>query len=307
MFGTVSKSTGSWYQVLAEDNKVWMARTRGKLRLHDLDTSNPVAVGDKVEMEEDPNYTDTASISKIYPRNNYIIRRANKLSSRRQILASNLDGAALIASLVAPRTSLGFIDRYLLGCEAFHVPAVVFFNKMDLLGNATKEFVESLERIYRNANVRLLMGSAVTGEGLDALRSILKGKRWLLAGHSGVGKSTLLNALFPEAKARVGKISDQHEKGKHTTTFAEMFSRADGSQIIDTPGIRDFGVVDFNPTEISQYFPEMRPLLSQCKFNDCLHTQEPECAVRKALENGEIAQERYHSYVGILNNEDIFE
>jgi ribosome biogenesis GTPase len=307
MQGTVTKSTGSWYQVLTDDGKVWMARTRGKLRLNDLDTSNPVAVGDRVVMEADPNYADTASISAVEPRNNYLIRRSNKLSSRRQILATNLDGAALIASLFSPRTSLGFIDRFILTCEAYHVPAVVFFNKMDLLGDNAAEFLSDIQHIYRNANVTVLMGSAKEHKTLEPMAALLKGKRWLLAGHSGVGKSTLLNAIFPEANARVGSISDHHEKGKHTTTFAEMFTLADGTQIIDTPGIRDFGVVDFEPQEISQYFPEMRPYLNHCKFNDCQHTHEPECAVLAAVKNGEIAEERYHSYLGILNNEDIFE
>lgn len=307
MQGTVTKSTGSWYQVSTIDGKVWMARTRGKLRLNDLDTSNPVAVGDSVEMQEDLNYANTASISKVYPRNNYLIRRANKLSSRRQILATNLDGAALIASLIAPRTSLGFIDRFILTCEAYHVPAMVFFNKMDLLGDRGTEILEEIKHIYRNANVTVLLGSAIADVELTALKSMLLGKRWLLAGHSGVGKSTLLNAIFPEANAKVGKISKHHAKGKHTTTFAEMFTMGDATQIIDTPGIRDFGVVDFKPTEISQYFPEMRPYLQKCKFNDCLHTHEPECAVLEALEKGDIADERYQSYLGILNNEDIFE
>ncbi len=307
MQGTVTKSTGSWYQVLTDDGKVWMARTRGKLRLNDLDTSNPVAVGDRVEMEADANYADTASISKVENRNNYLIRRSNKLSSRRQILATNLDGAALIASLFAPRTSLGFIDRFILTCEAYHVPAAVFFNKMDLLGDNSAGFLADIQHIYRNANITLMMGSAKNPETLHPFANMLTGKRWLLAGHSGVGKSTLLNAVFPEANARVGRISNHHEKGRHTTTFAEMFTLSDGTQIIDTPGIRDFGVVDFEPHEICQYFPEMRPYLNACKFNDCQHTHEPECAVLAAVKAGDIAEERYLSYLGILNNEDIFE
>jgi ribosome biogenesis GTPase len=178
---------------------------------------------------------------------------------------------------------------------------------MDLLGDNAAEFLSDIQHIYRNANVTVLMGSAKEHKTLEPMAALLKGKRWLLAGHSGVGKSTLLNAIFPEANARVGSISDHHEKGKHTTTFAEMFTLADGTQIIDTPGIRDFGVVDFEPQEISQYFPEMRPYLNHCKFNDCQHTHEPECAVLAAVKNGEIAEERYHSYLGILNNEDIFE
>ena len=303
---TVIKSTGSWYIVQTNDGKILRARTRGKMRLQGLDTSNPVAVGDLVNIELDLNYEDTASITEVFPRNNWIIRKANKLSSKRQILATNLDAAVLVASLVAPRTSLGFIDRFLLCCQAFHVPAVLFINKTDLLGNESERFLHELNRIYKNAEVIILFGSAKNNEGLNPLLEFISGKRILLAGHSGVGKSTILNTLFPDVHARVGKISDSHEKGKHTTTFAEMFVLENHTQIIDTPGIRDFGVVDIPDEEIAHYFPEFRLAMNRCKFNNCKHEHEPECAILEAVESEMIPAERYYSYLSILHNEDMY-
>ncbi|MFM1792826.1 MAG: ribosome small subunit-dependent GTPase [Bacteroidota bacterium] len=308
MKGTVTKSTGSWYQVTDTEGRQWNARTRGKLRLTDTDTSNPVAVGDEVLMKEDFNYADTATIIDISPRKNYIIRKSNKLSSKRQILAANLDAAVLVASLVSPRTSLGFIDRFLLCGEAFHIPTWVFFNKMDLLSEQQQlDITAEIKSIYKNANVHLYFGSVAQNLGLDPLRNLLIGKRILLAGHSGVGKSTLLNKLFPEANARVGSISKTHEKGKHTTTFAEMFRLPNNTEIIDTPGIRDFGVVDMEQHEIAQYFPEFRSKLNDCKFNNCTHIHEPGCAVLDSVESENIHPARYHSYLSIYHNEDIFE
>ena len=306
MKGLVIKSTGSWYQVLAEDGELWQARIRGKLRLQISDTSNPVAVGDSVEFEPDPNFAQTAQIKAVDERKNWIIRRANKSSARRQILACNLDAAVLVASLVAPRTSMGFIDRFLLICQAYKVPAIVFFNKMDLLGEAGEEFSQDINQVYRESDATMLWGSATQEHGLDPLLEQMQGKRVLFAGHSGVGKSTLLNRLFPEAQARVGAISDHHEKGKHTTTFAELFPLSDGTQIIDTPGIRDFGVVDIPKNELAQYMPELRQRLPRCRFNDCQHINEPGCAVLADLENETLPSERYHSYLSMLNEEDMF-
>jgi ribosome biogenesis GTPase len=306
MEGTVTKSTGSWYMVRTDDGHVWQARTRGKMRLQGLDTSNPVAVGDRVRFEEDTNYENTASIVEVFPRNNWVIRKANKLSSKRQILASNLDAAVLVASIISPRTSLGFIDRFLVGCEAYHVPSILFLNKADLLGDQFESVKEEIFRIYEHAKVQIYFGSALSPETANAFKSNTLGKRILLAGHSGVGKSTLMNALYPNFKARVGVISEHHSKGKHTTTFAEMYTTEDGTQIIDTPGIRDFGVVDIPTEELPHYFPEFRRFMKSCKFNNCTHTHEPECAVLSQLEQGNIPQERYYSYQSILNNEDIF-
>ena len=306
MEGTVTKSTGSWYMVRTDDGHVWQARTRGKMRLQGLDTSNPVAVGDRVRFEEDINYENTASIIEVFPRNNWVIRKANKLSSKRQILASNLDAAVLVASIISPRTSLGFIDRFLVGCEAYHVPSILFLNKADLLGEQFDSVKEEIFRIYEHAKVQIYFGSALSPETANAFKSNTLGKRILLAGHSGVGKSTLMNALYPNFNARVGVISEHHSKGKHTTTFAEMYTTEDGTQIIDTPGIRDFGVVDIPAEELPHYFPEFRRFMKSCKFSNCTHTHEPECAVLAQLEQGNIPQERYYSYQSILNNEDIF-
>ncbi len=306
MDGTVTKSTGSWYHVSSDDGKTWKARTRGKLRLANLNTSNPVAVGDRVVIEVDPNYEDTARITDIHERHNWIIRKANKSSSRRQILASNLDAAILIGSIVSPRTSLGFIDRFLVTCQAHHIPAVLFLNKIDLLGDSLEKISDELESIYRDAEITLFYGSATNRVGLEDFKQFAAGKRLLFAGHSGVGKSTLMNALYPQLNARVGEISEYHQKGKHTTTFAEMFIGEDNTEIIDTPGIRDFGVVDVEKEELAHYFPEFRKVMAGCKFNNCSHIHEPECAVLQALEHEDIASERYYSYRSILDNEDIY-
>lgn len=303
---TVIKSTGSWYTVRTNSGKLLNARTRGKMRLQNSDTSNPVAVGDSVSIELDVNFENTASIVEVKPRNNWIIRKANKLSSKRQILATNLDAAVLVASLFAPRTSLGFIDRFILCCQSMHVPAVLFLNKTDLLGDEIESVTSELNRIYKNAEVLIITGSARKNHGLEPLLNFIHGKRILLAGHSGVGKSTILNTLFPDVHAKVGSISESHEKGKHTTTFAEMFILPNNTQVIDTPGIRDFGVVDIPENEISHYFPEFRAVMNQCRFNNCQHEHEPDCGVLKAVAENIVPQERYYSYLSILHNEDMY-
>lgn len=305
--GIVIKSTGSWYLVLGDDKLVYQARIRGKFRLETSDMSNPLAVGDVVEFEPDLNYAETASINEIHERKNHIIRKSNKLSSKRQVIAANLDLALMVASIVAPRTSLGFIDRFLVCCEAFHIPAIIFFNKKDLLDEDGLELLRDIEKIYKDAGYKVFSGSALDSKSTELLRRELKGKTIMEAGHSGVGKSTLLNQMFPEARAKVNEISLYHEKGKHTTTFAEMHILPDNTRIIDTPGIRDFGVVDVSDHEIGQYFPEFRKLQHACKFNDCMHTNEPGCAVKAAVEAGELSQERYYSYLSILRGEDVFE
>ncbi|MFM7765623.1 MAG: ribosome small subunit-dependent GTPase A [Sphingomonadales bacterium] len=306
MKGIVVKSTGSWYNVLDEEGKAWKARVRGKIRLQEADTSNPIAVGDRVLLQPDPQYPDTCSITDIEPRSNWVIRKSNKLSSRRQIIAANIDVAVMVAGLAAPRTSFGFIDRFLVCCEVFHIPAIIFLNKTDLLPAEGLELLNEVGDIYRNAGYIVISGSAATGQGVEELRQAIAGKTVLFAGHSGVGKSTLLNCMFPEAEARVGIISEAHEKGKHTTTFAEMHMFAGNTGIIDTPGIRDFGLVDILPKESGQYFPEFRPFLQQCKFNDCSHTNEPECAIKAAVEAGQIPMQRFYSYLSILQGEDVY-
>lgn len=303
---TITKSTGSWYLAYTNDGTWIQARTRGKLRLKEIDTSNPVAVGDQVMIEPDPNYENTGTITDILPRNNWIIRKANKSSSKRQILATNLDAAVLVASMVAPRTSFGFIDRFLLCCQAFHVPAILFLNKTDLLGSYVDQFISEFTQNYKNAEVLILNGSGVDPNSLDSLKQSIQGKRILFAGHSGAGKSTLLNALIPDTKAKTGEVSASHEKGKHTTTFAEMFNGVSNTQIIDTPGIRDFGVVDIPQEEIPHYFPEFRQIMKNCRFSNCTHTHEPDCAVLDAVKHKNITENRYYSYLSILNNEDIY-
>jgi len=303
---TITKSTGSWYLAYTSDGTWIQARTRGKLRLKEIDTSNPVAVGDQVMIEPDPHYENTGTITDILPRNNWIIRKANKSSSKRQILATNLDAAVLVASMVAPRTSFGFIDRFLLCCQAFHVPAILFLNKTDLLGSYVDQFISEFTQNYKNAEVLILNGSGVDPDSLNSLKQSIQGKRILLAGHSGAGKSTLLNALIPDTKAKTGEVSASHEKGKHTTTFAEMFNGISNTQIIDTPGIRDFGVVDIPQEEIPHYFPEFRQVMKNCRFSNCTHTHEPDCAVLDAVKHESITENRYYSYLSILNNEDIY-
>jgi len=301
----VLKSTGSWYQVETLDGAILEARIRGKFRLVEKDISNPIAVGDLVRIEEDPNFADTAQIVEIYNRKNYIIRKSNKLSSKRQILASNLDLGLMVASLVAPSTSRGFIDRFLACCEAYHIPAAIFFNKTDLLEDDGIELSVEMSKEYSDLGYTTFVGSATTGHGADELKAFLFNKTTLLAGHSGVGKSTLLNKLYPESLAKVGAISETHLKGKHTTTFAQMYV-IDKTRIIDTPGIRDFGLVDIVKQELAHTFPEFRHHMSACKFNDCLHINEPECAVKNAVEQHTINPERYYSYLSMYHNEDSF-
>lgn len=307
MKGTIVKSTGSWYNVLDDNDTLWKARVRGKIRLQEADTSNPVAVGDRVDLVPDPQYPLTASITGIDDRKNWIIRKSNKLSSRRQIIAANIDLAVMVASLVAPRTSTGFIDRFLVCCEAFHIPALLFFNKTDLLGPEGEALAAEIAEIYAGAGCLVVTGSAAMGKGMEVLHGYIDGKTVLLAGHSGAGKSTLINHMFPGANARVGDISETHEKGMHTTTFAEMHLLPGGTRMIDTPGIRDFGLVDIEPRESGQYFPEFRPFLLRCRFNDCTHTNEPGCAVKQAVSDGDIPEERFYSYLSILRGDDVFE
>ncbi len=304
MQGTVVKSTGSWYRILCEDGSVADARIRGKLRLQGVNTTNPVAVGDHVLLKHEAN-TDLLVICDVLPRRNYLIRKSNNLSRQRQILAANLDQAVLVVTLMAPATSTGFIDRFLLTCEAYHVPALLLINKTDMLAGA-EAALEAFSNLYASLGYPVIPVSAKTGYGIEALHAIMSGKTSLISGHSGVGKSTLINKLIPGLDLKTGAISAAHEKGKHTTTFAEMHFLPGGGSLIDTPGIRDLGVVDLEPREISHYFAEMRPLIAHCRFNNCLHVQEPGCAVIEALEQGKIAQERYYNYLSILNNEDVF-
>ncbi|MBL3656484.1 ribosome small subunit-dependent GTPase A [Fulvivirga sediminis] len=302
MTGEVLKSTGSWYDVLAEDHKIYQARTRGKLRLKGFKTTNPIAVGDKVSISLE-NDTE-AVITEILPRENYIIRKSVKQKSHGHILAANLDQAILIVTLTYPRTSLGFIDRFLVSAESFRIPQVILFNKIDILDKEGMDMIEEIIEIYEKIGVTCLKVSALKEEGINSVLELLEGKKSLLSGHSGVGKSTLLNKIAPGIEQKTGAISDFAQKGVHTTTFAEMFEISSSTFVIDTPGIKELGIIDIETEELSDYFPEMRALQSECKFHNCTHLHEPKCAVQNAVDNGEIAESRYISYVSIIEGDD---
>ncbi|MSQ79056.1 MAG: ribosome small subunit-dependent GTPase A [Flavobacteriaceae bacterium] len=297
----VTKSTGSWYSLLLDDGSTVQARIKGKLRMQGLKSTNPVAVGDKVEIEAEPG-NQNYMITGIAERKNYIIRKANKLSKQTQILAANLDLACLVVSLVEPSTSSGFIDRFLVGAEAYHIPVLLALNKIDRYG---EEAAKAILDIYEPLGYHCLTMSATEGIGLAQLQNEIATKTTLFAGHSGVGKSTLLNKLIPDLSQKIGSVSSYSGKGKHTTTFAEMFQLPQGGFVIDTPGIRDFGVIDVATEEVSHYFPEMRERLSGCRFNNCQHLNEPDCAIQQAVEAGHIHRNRYYNYLSILRNEDV--
>jgi ribosome biogenesis GTPase len=303
MTGLVMKSTGSWYLVKADDGKLLECRLKGKIRLDDRKTTNPVAVGDFVDVESDIDGSN--QISKIHPRRNYIIRKSINLSKQAHIIASNLDQAILVATLVAPRTSLGFIDRFLVTAEAYRIPAILVFNKKDILDADSLNLQQEIIELYSGIGYPCYSISAFDAKDVEKLKFILKDKTTLISGHSGVGKSTLVNAIEPNLDLKTGDISSAHLKGTHTTTFAELFSLSFGGNIIDSPGIKELGLVEMKKEEVGHYFPEIKERMTECKFNNCLHVNEPKCAIIKALEEGEISQERYQSYLGILNGEEM--
>lgn len=307
MKGLVLKSTGSWYLILGDDGKEYRGRARGKLRLDDVRTTNPIAVGDGVlfEMEAQSQEDDLVNIHEILPRRNYIIRKSNNLSKQTQIIAANMDLVALVVTMATPATSTGFIDRFLLTAEAYHIPALIVFNKIDIYGEVESALLQEYERIYEKIGYECIQVSAIRGTNMNELRDKLRHKTTLFSGHSGVGKSTLMNALDPGITQKTAAISTYSNKGKHTTTFAEMFLTENDCRLIDTPGIKDFGVVNLDKHELAHYFPEMRSRMQGCRFNDCLHTEEPDCAIQAAVESGEIEPSRYYSYLSVLNNEDI--
>jgi len=298
--GIVVRSTGSWYTVLTKDGEIAECKIKGRFRIQCLRTTNPVAVGDEVEIEVSP--SGDAVIIDIHDRKNYIIRKATKLSKATHIIASNLDQAIMIVSLMKPRTSTGFIDRFLTTAEAYHIPAAIVFSKFDLYDEKTKEQLEYYIEVYESTGYHCLITSVPGKMNLDKFKDLLAKKVSLLAGHSGVGKSALINAVDPSLDLKEGLISEYHDKGKHTTTFAEMFQLSFGGSIIDTPGIKEFGLVEFEKEELGQRFPEMRELMHDCRFNNCLHVDEPGCAVLKALQQDEIAEFRYINYLNMLEN-----
>ena len=302
LHGTVIRNTGSHYVVETEDGRELPAKVKGKFRIKGIRTTNPVAVGDIVEVAptDDP---ATWLITAISPRRNYIIRRASNLSKESHIIASNIDLAALVVTLAEPCTSTTFIDRFMCTAEAYGVPAVLVVNKTDLLSDPdSRELLDGMAYLYRSIGYPVIGVSAKTGQGMDSLRDLLRDKITLLSGNSGVGKSTILNAVVPDACARVGAISDVHHTGMHTTTFSELYHLPGGGSIIDTPGIRGFGTIDFNRYEVAHYFPEIFRISRNCRFDNCTHTHEPGCAVRRAVEDALISQSRYAAYLSVLED-----
>jgi ribosome biogenesis GTPase len=304
MKGRVIKSTGSNYRVLGEDSKLYECRIKGKFRIKGIKSTNPVAVGDIVNFSIDTGEGAVAVIDRLYERKNYIIRKSVNLSHETQIIAANIDLAALVVTLAFPRTSLGFIDRFLVTAEAYHIPAMLIFNKYDLHDDEAKEYLEEVKNIYQSLGYGIVEVSAHKEWHIDELRALLKDKITLFSGHSGVGKSSLINLLIPHKEIKTAEISDVHLKGMHTTTFAEMHDLPGGGFVIDTPGIRELGIVHIEKSELSGFFPEMKEISNNCKFNNCTHQHEPQCAVLKAVDEGLIASSRYDSYVSIYNNFD---
>ena len=303
MEGLVTKSTGSWYQVQTPGGQRVDCRIKGIFRTKGITTTNPIAVGDKVDFDMEPEL-GTGVITKLLPRKNYIIRKSINLSKQAQIIAANLDQAFLVVTLASPRTSLGFIDRFLVTAEAYDIPASLVFNKLDLFSDEGLEILADYKAMYEKIGYPCYDVSALEGTGIEQVAALLQNKVTLFSGHSGVGKSSLINALLPDLKLRTTEISEWHDKGMHTTTFAEMFELPQGGYIVDTPGIRELGVIDIEKNELSHFFPEMRALLNQCRFNSCRHINEPGCAVIKAVEDGEIELSRYESYLSIYHGND---
>ena len=304
MKGLVVKSTGSWYSIRSEDRQYVQGRLAGKIRLEGRKSTNPVVVGDWVEFTIDVNDT-VAVIQEILPRKNYIIRRSLNLSKQTHILAANIDQAVLMATLVMPRTSTGFIDRFLVTCEAYSIPAILLFNKKDLLNSELLQIQKGIMDMYSSIGYTCYAVSSFNQEDIQLVKNLLSNKTTLVAGHSGVGKSTFINAVQPELNLKTGEISDVHLKGKHTTTFTELFELNSGGFIIDSPGIKELGLVEMKPEEVGHYFPEIREVMNDCKFNNCRHENEPHCAVIKAVEDGNIYEERYINYLKMLNGDEM--
>ena len=301
MHGLVIKNTGSWYTVLTDDGQLIDCKIKGNFRLKGIRSTNPVAVGDRVQIV--PNNEGTAFITEIEDRRNYIIRKSINLSKQSHIIAANVDQAILVVTVANPQTSTTFIDRFLASAEAYRVPVILVFNKTDLLDEDMLRYQEAMVNLYQTVGYECYQISAETGDGVEALRPLLKDKITLLSGNSGVGKSTLINRLVPGASQRTAEISDAHNTGQHTTTFSEMI-RLDEGWLIDTPGIKGFGTFDMEPEELTSYFKEIFHFSQECKFSNCTHTHEPGCAVLKALEEHYIAESRYQSYLSMLEDKD---
>jgi ribosome biogenesis GTPase / thiamine phosphate phosphatase len=302
MQGVVYKSTGSWYNVKGDSGKLWNARMKGVFKLDDITSTNPIAVGDVVDFELENENEQTVTITKIHDRKNHINRQSPRIKSQQHIVAANIDQSLLIATLREPRTSQGFIDRFLVACEMYHVPAVILFNKIDLYKEKDQVKFEQLREVYEKIGYKVIGISLRNDKNIESIMDVLKDKITLISGHSGVGKSTFINAVIPNAQIKTQDVSGWSGKGQHTTTFAEMYELPIGGNIIDTPGMKEFGLVNLERQELSGYFPEMKERLNDCQFNNCLHINEPGCAIKQAVIDGEIDEDRYVSYVNILES-----
>ncbi len=302
MQALVYKSTGNWYTVKSTNSGFIQARLKGKFKIDDITSTNPIAVGDEVEIELEHDIENTYIITEIYERRNYINRQSPHRKYQHHIVASNLDQNLLFATLKEPKTSQGFIDRFLITSEAYHIPSIIVFNKADVYRKKEMDTFEEWKQMYEEIGYKVFLISLETMQGVEELKALLQNKTTLLSGHSGVGKSTFINYIMPELELRTNEVSGWSGKGMHTTTFAEMFDLSFNGRIIDTPGVREFGIVDISRQELSHYFTEMQPLIQDCQFNNCLHLDEPGCAVKEALQNETIHPLRYISYVNILDS-----